>query len=38
VTVTVGAPSPDQEGRSFDGLKVLSESAANPGVRKPRTP
>jgi CheY-like chemotaxis protein len=38
VTATVAAPDPSQAGRSFDGLKVLSESAANPGVRKPRTP
>jgi hypothetical protein len=38
VTVTLEAPTPDQPGRSFDGLKVLTESAANPGLRKRRTP
>ncbi|MGH9349609.1 MAG: PEGA domain-containing protein [Vicinamibacterales bacterium] len=37
VTVTI-TPDPDQPGRSFDGLKVLSESAANPGIRKPARP
>jgi hypothetical protein len=35
VTVTLEAPPPDQPGRSFDGLKVLTESAANPGLQKP---
>lgn len=38
VSVTLEAPTPDQAGRSFDGLKVLTESAANPGLRKRRTP
>jgi hypothetical protein len=37
-TVTVGAADSNQSGRSFDGLKVLSESAANPGIRKPSRP
>jgi hypothetical protein len=35
-TLTVSAVDSNQSGRSFDGLKVLSESAANPGIRKPR--
>ena len=38
VTVTLDAPAADQPGRSFDGLKVLTESKANPGLRKRRTP
>jgi hypothetical protein len=35
VTVTL-SPTPDQPGRSFDGLKVLSESAANTNPRRPK--
>ncbi len=38
VKVTLDAPTPDQPGQSFDGLKVLTESAANPGLRKRRAP
>jgi hypothetical protein len=37
-TLTVGAGDSTPSGRSFDGLKVLSESAANPGVRRPSRP
>ena len=33
-TITVGVPTPEQPGQSFDGLTVLSESKANPGMRK----
>jgi hypothetical protein len=38
VTVTLDASGAQQPGDSFDGLKVLSESKANPGVRKPSRP
>jgi hypothetical protein len=35
VTVKIGAADTNQPGQSFDGLTVLSGSAANPGLRKP---
>ena len=35
VTVTANPPPANEPGRSFDGLKVLSESAANPRVQRP---